>query len=246
MQLYTFGVWFGDSLYYFRKQYPEAMLLNFDSFVGLPAEQSGEVRRTNWNAGAFGPRTGLTKPIEVMSRLYDDLGGADNKTMTVRGFYNDSLTPELASQMLPAAIVDVDSDIYISAVQALDWLFANKLVRVGTIVSYDDWMDYACTLRKEGAKLVVPGIFDGGEPKAHYEIASKYSVDFRCLAGACAPPTQKKACDMHAGPFGALFVVASIGSKVNHGFEMDRAQLEDYAHRNAWCRRLRKRHRTFT
>lgn len=247
VQIYTFGVWFGNSLYYFRKQYPNAVLRNFDSFLGLPPEQSGQVQRSNWKAGAFGASSGLTKPNAVMARLYDDLGGEAKKSITVRGFYNETLTAELAATMAadgPATIVDVDSDIYISAVQALDWLFANRLVRVGTLITYDDFMDYACTRKIESGHLVIPDVFEAGEPKAHREISQKYAVDFRCVAGACAAPSQR-ACDIHAAPFGAIFVVANIGGTANDGFEMDKAQFEMYARRNSWCSHLRRRHRTW-
>ena len=43
-----FGVFFGDSLYFYRNLYPAAKLLGFDSFIGLPAEKPGEVRRRGW------------------------------------------------------------------------------------------------------------------------------------------------------------------------------------------------------
>ena len=52
MHIYTFGVFQGDSLYYHRRQFPHSMLLNFDSFVGLPDESPGEIRRSGWSKGA--------------------------------------------------------------------------------------------------------------------------------------------------------------------------------------------------
>ena len=38
-------------------------------------------------------------------------------------------------------------DIYVSAYQALDWIFTHRLAAVGTLVTYDDWMDYNCAPR---------------------------------------------------------------------------------------------------
>ena len=60
-----------------------------------------------------------------------------------------------------------------------------------------------------------------GEPKAHLEIARKYQVAFRCVAGSCGVLNhthvggdrrrrrERAGCDIH-GPFGAVFVV--VGS----------------------------------
>ena len=105
-------------------------------------------------------------PHLVMKRLREDLGDGP-RTVFKKGFFNESLTPSLAGKLGRAAIIDVDSDIYISAFQALDWVrvrvrvrvrvwdrvsdiyisafqaldwvFANRLAGVGTLVVYDDW-----------------------------------------------------------------------------------------------------------
>ena len=77
-------------------------------------------------------------PHLVMKRLREDLGDSP-RTLFKKGFFNESLTPSLAVKLGRAAIIDVDSDIYISAYQALDWVFANRLAGVGTLVVYDDW-----------------------------------------------------------------------------------------------------------
>ena len=143
--IYTFGVFQGDSMYYYGKVFPEAMLLGFDSFTGLPAEQRGEVRRATWNAGTFGLEVG------VADRIVADLGR--HRSRLIRGFFNETLTSRLAASMRPAALVDIDSDIYLSASQALDWLFAHKLAAVGTLIAYDDWADYACAPKLSAADV---------------------------------------------------------------------------------------------
>ena len=66
---------------------------------------------------------------------------------------------------------------------------------------------------EEGGQF--PDLFSAGEPKAHREIARKYSVDFRCVAGSCGKLARDPSgadCDIH-GPFGAVFVVAGIGGE---------------------------------
>jgi len=230
MNLYTFGVFFGDSLYFFRREYPKAQLLGFDSFTGLPAEKPGEVKRRGWVPGTFN----TWRPHLVIQRLREDLGGR-GRTFFERGFFNASLTPQLARSLGKAAIIDIDSDIYVSAYQALDWIFTHGLAGIGTLVVYDDWMDYACgprvnqsiaslrggapRQRKAMREAVQAGrfgdLFSAGEPKAHREIARKHSVDFRCVAGACGRITSPKGqCDVH-GPFGAVFVIAGFGIDVD-------------------------------
>ena len=39
----------------------------------------------------------------------------------VGGFYNETLTPQLAQQALPARYVDIDCDLYVSTVSVLRW-----------------------------------------------------------------------------------------------------------------------------
>ena len=128
-----------DSLYFFRREYPKAQLLGFDTFTGLPAEKPGEVKRRGWVPGTFN----TWRPHLVIQRLREDLGGR-GRTLFARGFFNASLTPQLARTLGKAAIVDIDSDIYVSAYQALDWIFTHGLAGIGTLVVYDDWMDLAC------------------------------------------------------------------------------------------------------
>ena len=137
--VYQFGVFRGGSMYQYRHLWPDALLLGFDSFEGLPTEQPGEVRRATWNRGTFG----ITEP-DIARRIYTDLGR--ERTRLFRGFFNQSLTPSLALGLQPATLVDIDSDIYVSAYQALDWLFHHRLAVPGTVVAYDDWADYACAL----------------------------------------------------------------------------------------------------
>ena len=40
-------------MYLYGHWWPDATILGFDSFAGLPEEQSGEVRQATWNKGTF-------------------------------------------------------------------------------------------------------------------------------------------------------------------------------------------------
>ena len=135
-RIFSFGVFEGASMYLYRHWWPDAHIVGFDSFEGLPAEKRGEVRRAAWNKGAF--RVKAT----VHDRILRDL---NPRTRLVRGFFKSSLTPELARTLAPATIVDIDSDLYVSAYEVLDWLFTHRLARAGTLVAYDDWSDHTCT-----------------------------------------------------------------------------------------------------
>ena len=140
-------------MYLYRHWWPDATILGFDSFAGLPEEQSGEVRRATWNKGTFNVEA------TVYDRVLRDLGPPP-LTQLYKGYFNESLTQRLgkrlSKQLPPATLVDIDSDIYVSAYQALDWLFTHKLIVPGTVVAYDDWADYVCSpmLTREELKSV--------------------------------------------------------------------------------------------
>ena len=61
------------------------------------------------------------------------------KLMTVKGFYDTSLTDELAARLLPtkAAVIYVDCDLYESTVPVLKFL--GPFLQRGTILVFDDW-----------------------------------------------------------------------------------------------------------
>jgi hypothetical protein len=58
---------------------------------------------------------------------------------TVKGFYEESLTDELAASLLPrqAAIIYVDCDLYKSTVPVL--AFIRPFLQIGTLIAFDDW-----------------------------------------------------------------------------------------------------------
>ena len=62
-------------------------------------------------------------------------------------------------------IIHIDSDIYTSTYEALDFCFKHDLVTKGTIIVYDDWGAYH-------EKSV--GEFEVAEGRAHIEIMEKY------------------------------------------------------------------------
>ena len=196
--LYQFGVFTGGSLRTMRRDWtihklPVRRVWAFDSFVGLQRGTTDE--HSTWTAGAYSAADQLQASTfsEVKTKILDHVvsdntpakeggGRIDEVTATafasrirfIRGYYNESLTPTLAGAhgMRPAAYVDIDVDQYFAAAQALEWLFAHKLVRNGTLIGYDDW---AATSPQ----------WESGESRAHKEVAMRYGVDFELVYTRC-------------------------------------------------------------
>jgi len=143
-----------------------------DSFQGLPEESSIAPKYSNWAKGVF----------NIME--YEPLGTIDNAMQIIKsridcqfipvelikGFFDVSLTDELAKRMKPMAFIHIDCDLYISSVQALDFLARNNLIVKDTIICYDDW----------GAHEE----WNGGESLAHKQITEKYNLNWEYL---CKP-----------------------------------------------------------
>jgi hypothetical protein len=106
--------------------------VGFDSFEGLP-EISKIDEQAIWEKGklAFAEQ----KFIDTATAH----GIPKTKLLTVRGFYNQSLTASLAQQLLPnnAAVIYVDCDLYASTVSVLKWI--PDFLQIGTVIVFDDW-----------------------------------------------------------------------------------------------------------
>lgn len=161
--IYEFGVYTGKGIntklkYLSASDAGPRHVWGFDSFEGLPKtkdnpmESALDVRNvqdfsSNW----------LDLKRQVLQNI-----DYENTTL-IKGFYNESLNEHTVSTygMKPAWWVNIDCDLYISAFQALDWMFKNRLVRSGTYVYYDD---------------VLLSPVGSAEMKAHDEITQKYKV----------------------------------------------------------------------
>lgn len=178
--VYQFGVYTGGSLagivLYLRDLNVRfGSVWGFDSFVGLPPEEGGaKITSKNWRPGAYSAADALRawnwSAVEATLHKTINRSTVDGPVAFVRGFFNESLTPTLARQrhMRPALFVDIDADLYISAAQALDWLFCSGLMVAGaengTLVRYDDW----------GGPMRVGELL--GEARAHREITIRHHV----------------------------------------------------------------------
>lgn len=104
----------------------------FDSFEGLPELPPIDAHAV-WKPGAFS--MGEQEFVDVVAGD----GMPRDRLMTVKGFYDHSLTDALRDRLLPtrASIIYVDCDLYTSTVPVLK--FARPFLQVGTIVAFDDW-----------------------------------------------------------------------------------------------------------
>lgn len=106
--------------------------VGFDSFEGLPEILEID-RQEIWKKG---------KLAFEEDRLIDIVtahGIPRSKLLTVRGFYDQSLTQDLKEKLLPgkAAVVYIDCDLYASTVPVLNWV--TDFLQRGTIIVFDDW-----------------------------------------------------------------------------------------------------------
>lgn len=104
----------------------------FDSFEGLPPLEEID-RMPIWEKNT------LKTSEEQFLRTVRKHGIPNEKLITVKGFYDDSLNGAAKQLLLPerAAVVYVDCDLYRSTIPVLE--FVKDLLQKGTIVVFDDW-----------------------------------------------------------------------------------------------------------
>jgi len=239
--IYMFGVAAGaDSMPMVHGMFPQKRIFGFDSFGGLPAETHEESRVKQWRKGMFGPNDMLGRTqVAQISKLISIGGGTEIVTI-VPGFFNESLSvPNLVAKhgMGPAFYVDIDCDLYVSTMPALDFIFREKLARKGTLISMDDFWIIPCTKFWLEHKFVSP--LDVGEGGAFHEIAKRYGVVFACVAGSCRiPPMGLHLCDIH-NHIAPIFMVTAIlgpGGNWSSGLAMSIPEQTAWMRTVAMCR----------
>lgn len=110
--------------------------LAFDSFAGLPdLETPMEIRHRLYTPGA------LCTTEEEFKSMIKEHGIYVDRCHTIKGFYKESLTKALQGELLAhgsrIGIVNIDCDLYESAVPVFD--FIDPLLQEGSIVYIDDY-----------------------------------------------------------------------------------------------------------
>lgn len=105
--------------------------VGFDSFQGLPPVK-GETSEIFYEGN-------LAITEAHFRNLVISHGMPADRLITVPGFYDTSLTPELQQRLLPqkAAVVYIDCDLYLSTVPCLE--FIKPFLQPGTVIVFDDW-----------------------------------------------------------------------------------------------------------
>ena len=172
--IYEFGVYSGVSVdnileVYTKHNQKDIRIWGFDSFEGLPEEtkdKNDAFYKSLWSEGEFSSCDYLDvdDPQKAAKIIEDQLKakypGFDIKMII--GFFCDSLS--IDEKYKPASLIDIDVDIYTSAVEALDFCWNNKLFQVGTLIYYDDWAG-------EGF----------GESRAHFEFIRDKQLELNMI-----------------------------------------------------------------
>lgn len=252
--VYVFGIGQGHSMGMLRKAVPGSRIFGFDSFKGLPGEDDQASALKTWAAGWLPPAKGVTPASMELA------AGGRPHAYVIPGFYDKTLTTALltsfsgrgegttavtttdARAMGAAAYVDIDCDLHVSTVAALDWLFAQRLIRPGTLVGYDDWWTISCNHHRVSRWARVVDPLTVGEGLAHAQMVAKHGVRFRCVAGPCRPPPSVFDCHPHNN-FAPIFLVEAVGltdvSTQSTGFAFENADMQRWMNASWVCHSLR-------
>ena len=208
--VYQFGVFTGGGL---KKIAASAgncrQVFGFDSFEGIPSEtheefeswHTGKKYKQHFGEGGYSAAAAFndTSLRSVLRRVAQFVGHPERVTL-IGGYFNETCNARTLRKhrMQPALYVDMDADIYLSAIQALDWMFGSGLIIPGTIVRYDDWP------RKNATRGPRKGTNFYGQARAHYELSERWDVKWRLIAKTsvqaitvgqrrCVPPACKLA-----------------------------------------------------
>jgi Macrocin-O-methyltransferase (TylF) len=113
-------------------------IFGFDSFEGLPAKESARDDHPGWHQRQF-----YYTIEDITRRVATYLDVNKGNLRFIKGFFKDSLTPELAAELSahPPSIVTIDVDYYSSTKCVMDWL--SRFAPSGCLFYFDDlWAFY--------------------------------------------------------------------------------------------------------
>ena len=108
-------------------------LIGFDAWQGLPKETEGVFLPKGWSEGTYCFNRNV-----VENRLRKiDIVLPDKRFQLVDGWLKDTLTKELQQTIKNLIFVNIDTDLYTSAVTILDFIF--PVLQDKTLIYFDDW-----------------------------------------------------------------------------------------------------------
>lgn len=145
------------------KNLEEMRFFGFDSFEGLPKANAIDVAQGQEEWIGEG---GFASTLEETTRLMPRKGIESGRIKLIKGWFNETLTPETKKEhgIKAAAIVYVDCDYYESAVPCLE--FITDILVDGSIIIFDDWW-------------IFKGRKDRGEQRAFYEWQERHQIQAR-------------------------------------------------------------------
>ncbi len=127
------GVYAGATLAEWSRRCAEAdmptTLFGADSFAGLPDSAGDD--EGSWFAGEF------YCPIAVTEWNLERLGVEPGSARLIKGWFDETLTPELAAEVGSVDVVMLDADTYLSTVPVLE--FIEPLLPDRAWLVFDDW-----------------------------------------------------------------------------------------------------------
>lgn len=103
----------------------------YDSFRGMPADNTNEAYDKRWDKG------NLSTSKDEFLNLIRKSGFGSDRVNLIEGFYNDTLGKLNLNSQKKAALVTIDCDLYESAVPIFDIL--DDLIQEGTLLYIDDY-----------------------------------------------------------------------------------------------------------
>lgn len=130
----------------------------FDSFQGLPEAHGIDLESPHVQSGVWGENTCVgysANELRALCQKHID------RVTVIQGWFKD--TVKTFRNYL--SVVHIDSDLYQSAIDVLDPLFAKRLITDGCMILFDDW----------NCNRASP---EFGERRAWAEIVKKYNVEY--------------------------------------------------------------------
>jgi hypothetical protein len=127
-----FGVWFGRSLNYMAKNFPQYHFYGFDTFEGIDEQWDTGTKVVDMN------RFKISDPENINNDT--GLPKVEKNVTLIKGLFQDTLEDWLSTHSDNVSFINVDPDLYSAAIYILETL--NERLIPGTIIRFDEICDW--------------------------------------------------------------------------------------------------------
>ncbi len=149
-----FGVGSGKSISFIAQNNPDAEIIGFDSFCGLPEDwifsDKKVYKKESYSRNGIAPKLSF-KNIEL-----------------VKGMFNKTLPKFCKNTTKQASFIHIDCDLYSSTKNVLDILYNASMITKGTIILFDEFYNYQN--------------FEDYEYKAFVDFVSETKINYEWIA----------------------------------------------------------------